>query len=396
MRKFSVFCMLLLYFFPARAQWSVNYAVPNHNLVDIQFTSALTGYIAGDDGANAFILKTIDGGQIWTMINLPISYISNIYFLNDTVGYLIQGGVPVRFAKTIDGGQTWTGTILPDSCFTTPGLAAMNDSTGFYLNNAGRLRKFLSSGDSIVRITDTLIEGSAILFPTATTGYIPQFIYTYRTTDAGQSWTVLPTNLTDWIGPCVFTDSITGYASTRDAQSLNGTIVKTTDGAQSWQTLNNFLAAELAADGQYILAIGDTGLVKWSPNAGLSWANESLGVPYQGIETYKAAVTSNHNAYVIDGYGGQILQRNLPLSLAEVNAEPVFAANVFPNPAENSFDIRTSQNGMMQVTITNLAGQIVLSENTNGHVSIGSLAAGSYLVQIKQNDQVCVRKLIKK
>lgn len=391
---FISFCFLLA--IPATAQWTTVFSNSSYNLVDIQFTSAQIGYVAGDDGANGFILKTTDGGQNWTSYNLPIGFINKMFFLNDSVGYLVKGGVPVRMGKTTDGAQTWTGQALPDSCFVTPGLVALTDSSGFYMNNAGRFRSFSGSGNSVVRLADTLAEGGPILFPTATHGYLPQFTNVYRTTDGGQNWTVLPTNLTDWIVTCAFTDSITGYTITQDYPNRISLVAKTIDGAQSWQpllTLNNFLAVEIAAYAQNVLVVGDTGEVKWTSNGGLTWATESTGVPWMGIETYRSVITSGNDAFIINGFAGQILKRVQPLST--VQAEPAsFEVNLFPNPAENFVEIHSAQNGIFTVSILNLTGELVLSAKTEKRISTASLASGIYLVQIEQNGFVTNQKLV--
>lgn len=386
----------LLFAIPATAQWTTVFSNSNFNLTDIQFTSAQTGYVAGDDGANGFILKTTDGGQTWTSYTLPIGFVNKIFFLNDSVGYLVKGGVPVRLGKTTDGAQNWTGLALPDSCFTTPGLVALTDSSGFYMNNAGRFRSFSGSGNSVVRITDTLAEGGPILFPTATHGYLPQFTNVYRTTDGGQNWTILPTNLTDWIVTCTFTDSITGYTITQDYPNRISLVAKTTDGAQSWQpllTLNNFLAVEIAAFAQNVLVVGDTGEVKWTSNGGLNWATESTGVPWQGIETYKAVITSGNDAFIINGFAGQILKRVQPLTNAQSEQASV-EIKLFPNPAADYVEIHSDKNGIFNISILNLTGELVLSAKTEKRISTSSLAAGIYLVQIEQNGFVSNQKLV--
>jgi photosystem II stability/assembly factor-like uncharacterized protein len=74
----------------------------------IQFTDNQTGYIIGGDDTGGYLLKTVNAGQDWQLINLntPDSERpTGMFFLNNATGFISGKKL---FRKTTDGGQTWS------------------------------------------------------------------------------------------------------------------------------------------------------------------------------------------------------------------------------------------------------------------------------------------------
>lgn len=396
MRTLLLFCLLLTAGLHGQTNWTVVYSNPNHTLVDIQFTSPLVGYVAGYKNSNvsSFVLKTTDGGLTWNAATLSLPFVNKMHFANDTFGYISKGGVPMQFAHTTDGGLSWQINGLPDSCFITQGLVAVTDSTGYYINNAGQFRRFTGYGSAITRLADTLGFGVPLVFPAPSHGYYTYSTGMNRTSDGGQTWSALPSNLADNIQWYAFTDTSTGYAATFTGNNI-GRIIKTTNGAQSWQPVDNFYAAGIAAHSQAVMAVGDTGAIRWSSNGGQNWTTEVTGTPWTGSETYVPCVSPGNDAFVITGYTGMILRRTQPLGVNEPGASGILAATLYPNPAGNWFEVRTASGEKMNVEIRTLTGETVLRTETRGRVETAGIAAGCYIVTVKQGDAQCVRKLIR-
>ncbi len=75
-------------------------------LKKIQFTDNQTGYIIGGDNTFGVLLKTTDGGQNCIVKNLnALECPYGMYFLNNNTGFITGKNL---FIKTIDGGLTWT------------------------------------------------------------------------------------------------------------------------------------------------------------------------------------------------------------------------------------------------------------------------------------------------
>ncbi len=80
----------------------------------IQFADSKTGYIIGGDLTGAYLLKTIDAGQTWSLIDLNSkvkNFPTGMFFTNSNTGFITGRSL---FIKTIDGGKTFT-NVLGDS-----------------------------------------------------------------------------------------------------------------------------------------------------------------------------------------------------------------------------------------------------------------------------------------
>jgi photosystem II stability/assembly factor-like uncharacterized protein len=89
--------------------------LPDIKLVDNAFfLNSQTGWIAGMNGEEAFILRTVDGGVHWETAKVDagptVANIRDIFFLDDLRGWLISWAFNddgTRLLKTQDGGKTW-------------------------------------------------------------------------------------------------------------------------------------------------------------------------------------------------------------------------------------------------------------------------------------------------
>jgi hypothetical protein len=91
--------------------WSSYNVTGNMYLKKVQFINANVGYIIGGDTSGSYILKTINAGQTWNIIDLhnpEAGYPSSMYFKNENEGYITGNKL---FIKTIDGGQNWTNVL---------------------------------------------------------------------------------------------------------------------------------------------------------------------------------------------------------------------------------------------------------------------------------------------
>lgn len=377
--RILIFITLSLCTLNSQAQWNTVYSDPSKNLVDIQFTSADTGYVLGDNSVNAFLLKTIDGGLTWTELTLPLSFANRLYFMNNNRGYVMAGGVPVKLLKTIDGGLTWTGEFL-DSSFVVMDFGMFNDSMGFYMNNAGRLRQIVSSGDDYSYIADTC-DGSDIEITDPFTGYIAGNNYVLKTTNSGVSWNTMPTGLTNDIYPFTisFASDSKGYLSTRDVSGM-GEIFITTNGAISWTPVYNFEAVFIDSWNNNCLAVNDTGKITLSVNNGSTWLDEGLPVSFMGIETFRTHVSPANEAFVINGYAGQIFKRGGELGVG--NQENEIAVNVYPNPFSNVLNVRLPEHQEFECVLLDVSGRVLFTHRNQNQLDVSTLPEGMYAMRI--------------
>jgi photosystem II stability/assembly factor-like uncharacterized protein len=203
-------------------------------LYDICFPTASTGYCAGDDG---YIVKTINAGSSWPVINSPTyNMLRGVSFLNRDTGFVC--GQSECIYRTTDGGTTW---VLLNS--------------GAYW-----LRKFS--------------------FPTLQTGYCAGDNHlVFQTTDGGLTWNQMYEGGPNLSG-IQFLTVDTGYVC-----GATGYAAKSVDGGQTWQVLNtgttinfNGLWFFNTQSGYYV---GDSGLILKTTNGGTTWTQEASGTSFR-------------------------------------------------------------------------------------------------------------------
>ena len=378
--------------FIAKGQWAVSFSNQNIAFRNIQFLNNLEGFVIGDrlDTGTGVLLKTTNAGLTWQETALPLNFVSRLHFFNNLYGYVIKSGAPVKLISTTDGGATWT-TNLMDSSYAVTGMAFINSSTGYYLNNAGRLRGISNGGTSYTYLSDTLPDSGLLLFPDPSTGYSAQGNYMLKSTSAGNTWFYLPTNLNAPLqsNALAFASTNIGYVSTQNTTGPN--IYKTINGAQTWQQVGNKNAAVIAANTNYCMAVNNDSLrIIFTDNSAASWSLDP--VPSQFIGAVDGAITANGNAYLINE--GIIFKRAPFINttgLGDLNGEnnPL---TIYPNPVSDKLTIES--NSTTQFLIYNSLGELVLTTKS-GQTNVSNLSKGVYLVKSIDAKNYLIRHFIK-
>jgi len=83
--------------------------ISQHVMIHADADQVPMKYAAAKEGYNAFIAKTIDGGQTWTPVFEQFGefYFNQIQFINPMVGFVVGEGDRAVILKTTDGGNTW-------------------------------------------------------------------------------------------------------------------------------------------------------------------------------------------------------------------------------------------------------------------------------------------------
>lgn len=110
--------------------WTVSYSNAGYASI-MQFVSGNVGYIAGGisyDGRSIGELhKTMDGGNTWSPIDIQTSAIQSMYFLSEQIGYI--SNFDNEFFITRNGGSDWE--IIGNSPIAFFNMVFLDDNTGY-------------------------------------------------------------------------------------------------------------------------------------------------------------------------------------------------------------------------------------------------------------------------
>lgn len=276
--------------------WNINNVFAANNFKSIAFTSANTGYIAGNSFPNdsTKLLKTIDGGLNWSRVLMPSgsSDIVSMDWLDDNNGYLIGGFNKIY--KTTNGGTSFTeqipnATPLRDIDFFDAGhgygvgysntivrtnngglvwdslSSTVSDSINYYSVKTFSWNDAIACGDSgkIVRIfnstqTDTATSNTtnglnSIYFVNVSVGYcVGQNATVLRTLNGGATWLRSFLTIGNHFNDVVFINESTGYCV-----GENGIILKTSNSVSTWSVEASHTSDYLRS----IIIFGDKGWI---------------------------------------------------------------------------------------------------------------------------------------
>jgi hypothetical protein len=115
---------------------------------------------------------------------------------------------------------------------------------------------------------------------------------------------------------------------------------------------------------------------------------------FGGINFFGGGILTGDVLYFVDGV--------TITDLAPVNVEETEAFDfaVYPTPANDQLNIVSNAQGAAQVSVINLAGQVVFTENYNSltqrQINVSDLTEGLYFVQVTSGDSYVTKKIMVK
>jgi len=379
----------------AFAQWIPVYQDNYTEFRDAAFPTDNIGYVAATDTSGACVLRTIDGGITWDKRHINgWGFIDKVAMTDSLSGYLIKGGAPVQLLMTTDGFATYTMHNL-DSSFIVQSLELINDSTGFYLNNAARLRKFKNYGASYFHVFDTLFDGQNLQFVNPTTGFLDNGTKLLKTSDGGSNWNFVNSNLGFYCVVFKFADSLNGYFHD------GSMIYKTSDGGISFPQQYNFPdPTTFAMNGNFCMVANAYGDVAYTTDNAQSWQTETTGINWITTESYILKNSPGGSLYLFSQFCGEIRKRQ-PVIAGVKDLTEGKSISIYPNPATGKITITSSGFDLRGATvrIIDITGKVAYSYMTANFSTVrldlpDLISDGFYLLEVENPNQRMNKRLL--
>lgn len=230
--------------------WS-NDTAPYISYSDVEFLDTNTGFISGYEvdnvstnfGFTEFVMKTTDGGENWTRVEVPTDLENRevkLQFVSRDVGFarVTRSQYGDDLFVTTNGGESWTKNSL-DSLRDIHAAYFVDEKVGFMYGRdfkySMKLFRTDDQGQSWERIAIPVFSGqdensiTDMKFSDQQHGYAVGSGGNILTTeDGGKTWNTSNPGY-PFFYTCDFTDDKNGYASSGKG------FFKTTDGGNSWQ-----------------------------------------------------------------------------------------------------------------------------------------------------------------
>ena len=302
--------------------WSTYDIGVGFSLWQLQFTSSSVGYIIGGNNVDGDyfgkILRTSDGGISWTEVYSQTSELSDMYFINDSTGWVsayelvlqttnsgatwtpvacigytiyniwfvsaLKGyysGVDSKVYNTTDGGNVWTekfsGETLNDLWFRDP-------QHGYYLNSIRQLKVSTDSGNTWTWAYTFPEQVKNVRFINQDTGYVLNYAgdKIFQSIDAGTTWQLIYEASNENLNDIEVESNGRLYVVGKGAFAI------TTNNGVVWDTLHEGSFSGYLNDVQFInnqigIAVGDNGKVKRTTDGGNTWVTEAAH-PYKNLK----------------------------------------------------------------------------------------------------------------
>lgn len=257
------------------ASWTLLYDKHDVGEFDFYFLNAETGFLAVCDYDSLRFLKTENAGITWDVINTTYGFDPiDIQFFDQNHGIVIGESAII---KTADGGLTWE-NVTPEPGYAEYSAAKYRSGDEVYvIGRSGNLNMlFLKSTDGGSTWQIILIEGvsraRAIALPDENTIVIAESTSIYKSGDNGDTWikSVFPNPDYFYIKSLLFPTPQVGYALGHGEFS---NIVKTTDGGNTWFPIETNVSSALNAayffDEFNGVVFGDLGIVLKTTTGGV-------------------------------------------------------------------------------------------------------------------------------
>lgn len=275
-----VFFLPLSYLYSQNSGWFLLQSGTNSELYSVHFEDAYTGWVCGSAGV---ILKTINGGNNWSTQSSGVTQtLRSVFFTSISTGW--AAGDNGILLKTTNSGVNWQQQSSTLSS-AIKCLWFMNSTTGFGAGASGKIIRTTNGGVNWNQVTSPVTSDiNSIMFIDNNTGWTAGNTgKILKSTNGGISWSINIDHgtISDFFG-IYFSSPVIAAAVGRYLDPNNVPFVyfyRTETGGSWWEYIaspdKNVLRSVYFSGANYGWAVGDSGVVYSTTNAGLNWINQN-------------------------------------------------------------------------------------------------------------------------
>jgi photosystem II stability/assembly factor-like uncharacterized protein len=395
-------------------------------VLDVFFVDSLFGW-AGHTANGC--MRTTDSGFNWILTtfndtNFSTSY-GGVYFINQNTGWAVGGAVQIR--KTTNGGANWFKQYAPPVAGVNNGVYFFNENTGIIIGRKNIqfnafAAKTTNSGANWFELNAYPPAGNNELFDqywfNSNTGWICGYDVLLKTTDGGQNFTNLYSNIPPSgnghiaILAVNFVNSQTGWLGAANLERNN--IYKTTNGGANWFFQQNPVSLNgwnqindvrfITQDsGWAVHGTPGTGAIMFTSNAGTNWVMDNTQYSW-----YDCLYNYQHSKIWCGGSSGRMWYSiiNEPVGISENNnSVSSFVLNQnYPNPfnpvTKISYELRNKTYVTLKVfnVLGNMLKLLVNKVQKSGRYEIEfdgtRLPSGVYFYEIAAGEYSDTKKMV--
>jgi len=337
---------------------------PIGELVSINKTDYNHIFVAG----NNLLIKTTDGGTNWETNILPeLSGCVSAQFVNSSTGYALTDQSGYKIQKTSDSGLTWTSYPLPPYYESLYDITMVNESLGFIVGGGtnpigtvtwGNLLK-TTDGTNWNEISGPWPYFNKVYFKNDSTGFLLGGWADgklYKTTDAGNTWSLAPQAFTNSLVNMIFISENTGFIAEPNS------FLKTTDGGLNWNVIytgnnNNCYGSFDFTDSLNLYFVGYNGNILNTNDGGISWIAKKS---FTNNWLNSILLVNDSSGYIIGQYGNFVsFGKTNTDDVPEIKPETNLSVNSYPNPFFETikFELYSNLAGIISIELIDINGR---------------------------------------
>jgi photosystem II stability/assembly factor-like uncharacterized protein len=257
-------------------RWSRRILSPADSMAGVAFVDRSTGWAVGNQ-----VFRTTDGGITWQPVDFVHASLGPVFFLDRVTGWTAD-----RYSlyQSGDGGRTWQ--RWPRTNDRGPsGLFFFDALVGWLVTPWGDIERTTDGGRTWTVVHQEKDSLSRVWFADRQMGWAIGGNTVVHTSDGGSTWQRRAFPAAERVASASFVpSSIPGGAPVSYAAGIRGCVVKSTDG---W--LTHSVVRPLGAgpdlhdirfsDADHGFAVGEYGVVIYTPDGGRTWSPRHSGGP---------------------------------------------------------------------------------------------------------------------